>query len=297
MALSPEEAWANMKDWQKDWQKPAKTSPSKGARLMLRLGETEHEGDLDSYANDVVKSGGRVLSQRVLQERHDDDGDVEDYETGEMEIEVPHDKISDFAAKFPKTDAGAMAGFDGYTADQLEKRLKASTEPKKAPPPPPAEATEEQRKAARTKAEEHKHLSEVHRNKLIDELGGGFKAERDGRGAEAAAHRLASEQHKAAAFALRSSVSEDPRDRARHSVVDAQAASEKAHKLSVEAGAAGKPKEEPKPPPPTVTPEAKQSASLAKFAQAKKLPGAIETGKRGGKFYTTATGAKVYVKS
>jgi hypothetical protein len=260
--------------------------------MTFRLGEVQHDGDLDHYAMNVEESGGRVVSSRMLEETRDHDGDVENYETGEMVIEVAADKIADFAAKFAKTDAGEMVAGDKNSAAWFEKTLKASSSPPPAKEKAKAqEVTPEQRARAKTRAEEHKRLAEHHRNKLM-EMGGLLKAEKDGRGAEANAHRDASDLHRNAHFANASAASEGPTmGGVRTSMARADELSGKAQKASEDvalerlrkpAAQAASPKQDVK--------------ALAKFATAKKLPGAMETGKRGGKYYVTEGGAKVYVK-
>lgn len=63
-------------------------------RLRLVFAECEHSGDLQRYAEDVHRSGAKILTSRML------DGC---YETGEMVVEVadPHA----FYGRFKQTES------------------------------------------------------------------------------------------------------------------------------------------------------------------------------------------------
>lgn len=60
---------------------------------VIRFGECEHEGDLDNYADDLEKSGAKILSSYVN----------EDAECGTIKIEV--ENVQKFLEEFKKTDS------------------------------------------------------------------------------------------------------------------------------------------------------------------------------------------------
>lgn len=69
------------------------------ARLRGRFEECEHSGDLERYAQDVAKAGGRIVWSQV-------DGEVE---VGTVEVEVGDAEA--FVAAFRKTESAGFGHF------------------------------------------------------------------------------------------------------------------------------------------------------------------------------------------
>lgn len=64
-------------------------------KITLHFYECEHQGDMDTYLEDVRASGATVLSSNV---NHD-------AETGSTEITVPDEDRDEFWKKFKETNA------------------------------------------------------------------------------------------------------------------------------------------------------------------------------------------------
>lgn len=64
--------------------------------VNLRFRECEHNGDLDHYARDVVKSGGRIVYRELDAAR----------ERGLLSVELDGEaQVEDFWRRFKKTDS------------------------------------------------------------------------------------------------------------------------------------------------------------------------------------------------